>query len=56
MKTIRRHVVAEWVPVFLTIILCAQAAHAHVRKGEAAGFLSGFRHHCQDSIMFMSWR
>jgi hydrogenase/urease accessory protein HupE len=45
MKTIRRHVAAEWVPVFLTIIiLCAQAAHAHVQKGEAAGFLSGFRH------------
>lgn len=44
MKTIRRYVAAEWVPVFLTIILCAQAGHAHVQKGEGAGFLSGFRH------------
>jgi urease accessory protein len=26
------------------IILCVQTAHAHVKNGEAGGFMSGFRH------------
>jgi urease accessory protein len=38
---------SPWRPeiaVFVTILLSTQTAFAHPQKGEAAGFLTGFRH------------
>src|SRR5450631_405573 len=40
MKICRRLEIA----VFVTILLSAQTAFAHQQKGEAVGFLTGFRH------------
>jgi urease accessory protein len=43
MKAVR-YITRRSIPILLTIIVCAEAAFAHVQKGEAAGFLSGLRH------------
>ena len=39
-----KEAVARLATVCITLLLCAQAAQAHVNKGEAAGFLSGLKH------------
>jgi len=36
--------VAGWMPALFMIALSAQTAFAHPQKGEAVGFLTGFRH------------
>jgi urease accessory protein len=44
MSDLRQPALGRWVLSVVTIMLCVQAAHAHVKNGEAAGFLSGFLH------------
>ncbi len=44
MKTGRQQVMAQALTLFLLTILCTQVAFAHPQKGEAVGFLTGFRH------------
>jgi urease accessory protein len=44
MKIPRRQLVARWWAILLAILLWAQIAFAHVTKGEAGGFVTGFRH------------
>ena len=44
MKTGRQQIMAQALALFLLTILCAQVAFAHPQKGEAVGFLTGFRH------------
>ena len=44
MKTGRQQVMAQALALFLLTILCTQVAFAHPQKGEAVGFLTGFRH------------
>jgi urease accessory protein len=44
MRCQRQQMLGRWVATVFTIMLCAQAAHAHVQKSEAAGFVSGFLH------------
>jgi urease accessory protein len=44
MRCHRQQMFGRWVGAVFTIMLCVQATYAHVQKGEAAGFVSGFRH------------
>ena len=44
MRSLRQPTFGRWASTMFAIMLCAQAAHAHVQKGEAAGFVSGFLH------------
>ncbi len=44
MKTPRLHISTQTVAVAVLLFLCAQPALAHPQKGEAVGFLTGFRH------------
>jgi urease accessory protein len=39
-----RRIAARWLGTFILLILWAQSAFAHPQKGEAVGFLTGFRH------------
>ena len=44
MKKPRLRISAENLVIVALLLLCAQPAFAHPQKGEAAGFLTGFRH------------
>lgn len=44
MKFERERIFTRWVGVVFLILLLAQSAFAHPQKGEAVGFLTGFRH------------
>jgi urease accessory protein len=44
MKTPRLHFSTQTLAVAALLFLCAQPALAHPQKGEAVGFLTGFRH------------
>ncbi len=44
MKTARLHISTQTMAVAVLLLLCAQPALAHPQKGEAVGFLTGFRH------------
>jgi urease accessory protein len=44
MKTARSHIPAQTPVVVALLLLCAQSALAHPQKGEAVGFVTGFRH------------
>jgi urease accessory protein len=44
MKTPRLHLSPQSLAVALLLLFCAQPALAHPQKGEAVGFLTGFRH------------
>lgn len=44
MKTPRLHISTQTVAIAVLLFLCAQPALAHPQKGEAVGFLTGFRH------------
>lgn len=37
-------ITARWSVLLVVVFLCAQSAFAHPQKGEAVGFLTGFRH------------
>jgi urease accessory protein len=39
-----RHSLSRWMTFVFVMLLCAPAAFAHPQKGEAVGFLTGFRH------------
>ena len=42
--TTRKPILARYSGVLAVVLLCTEAAFAHVQKGEAAGFLSGLKH------------
>src|SRR5208283_1857593 len=42
--TLRQWPVARAMTLLVLVFLCAQTAFAHPQKGEAVGFLTGFRH------------
>ncbi len=44
MRTLRQWPVARAMTLLVLVFLCAQTAFAHPQKGEAVGFLTGFRH------------
>jgi urease accessory protein len=44
MTAMRQGCLARALPVLALLLLWPQAAFAHIQKGEAIGFLSGFRH------------
>jgi len=44
MSTIRQRNLFRAMTLVVVVFLCAQAALAHPQKGEAVGFLTGFRH------------
>lgn len=44
MKTPRLHILTQTMAIAVLLFLCAQPALAHPQKGEAVGFLTGFRH------------
>ncbi len=44
MKTERQRTLTRWILVLAPMLLWAQNAFAHVKDGEAGGFVSGFRH------------
>lgn len=44
MRKPRQHTVARGIAMLLPLLLWAQSALAHPQKGEAVGFLTGFRH------------
>jgi urease accessory protein len=44
MKTPRLHLSPQTLAVAALLLLCAEPALAHPQKGEAVGFLTGFRH------------
>ena len=44
MKTPRLHLSPQTIAVAVLLLVCAQPALAHPQKGEAVGFLTGFRH------------
>lgn len=44
MSDLRRTFFARWAPLLFAMAFWAQAAQAHINKGEAIGFLSGVRH------------
>lgn len=44
MKHNRQQFLARWMGVLILVLLWSQNAFAHPQKGEAAGFLTGFRH------------
>ena len=44
MRKPRQHTVARGIAMLMPLLLWAQSALAHPQKGEAVGFLTGFRH------------
>lgn len=44
MKSCKVHTMARVFPILIFVMLCAPSALAHPQKGEAVGFLTGFRH------------
>lgn len=44
MKICRKESLTRSIPVLIFLLLCAPAAFAHPQKGDAVGFLTGFRH------------
>ena len=44
MKIGRQQMMVQALALFILNILCTQVAFAHPQKGEAVGFLTGFRH------------
>lgn len=44
MKHARQEMLTRWSAVLFTLLLLEQTAFAHVQKGEAVGFLTGFKH------------
>ena len=44
MRPIREQIPARWLGVMIVVALWSQNAFAHPQKGEAVGFLTGFRH------------
>jgi urease accessory protein len=44
MKSCKVHTMARVFPILIFVMLCATSALAHPQKGEAVGFLTGFRH------------
>lgn len=44
MRSLRQPTLGRSASTMFAIMLCVQEAQAHVKNGEAAGFLSGFRH------------
>jgi urease accessory protein len=44
MKTQRQRTLTRWIGVLAPMFLWGQIAFAHVTKGEAGGFVTGFRH------------
>lgn len=44
MKNTRDDVLTRWTAVMFTLLVLEQTAFAHVQKGEAVGFLTGFKH------------
>ena len=44
MKTCKTQSIGRAFPVLILVLLCAPSAFAHPQKGEAVGFLTGFRH------------
>jgi len=44
MKGTRQKLASRWWTLFLPMLLWTQTAFAHVTKGEAGGFVTGFRH------------
>lgn len=44
MKICRKESLTRSIPVLIFLLLCAPTAFAHPQKGDAVGFLTGFRH------------
>lgn len=44
MRVCRKESLTGAIPVLIFLLLCAPSAFAHPQKGEAVGFLTGFRH------------
>lgn len=44
MKSLREQIVVRWMGVMVMCVLATESAWAHPQKGEAVGFLTGFRH------------
>jgi len=44
MKSSKVHTMARVLPTLIFVMLCAPSAFAHPQKGDAVGFLTGFRH------------
>jgi len=44
MKISQKESLVRAIPVLMFLLLCAPSAFAHPQKGEAVGFLTGFRH------------
>ena len=44
MKKEQQRITTRWIAVLAAILLWGQSAFAHVTKGEAGGFVTGFRH------------
>jgi len=44
MRATRQQILARWLGVLIIVSLWSQNAFAHPQKGEAVGFLTGFRH------------